>query len=147
MKRTAPLPPTDKVRNFTRKALHALGFINLNPAAEAHEPLLAKVKTSIGPEAQEPSRPPAMPRPLIPQPSGQTRITQEDWDIMFCAIQLRLTHAVAERARAAPLPQQDDAADRLDVLVLECVSEMGRLHEALKQERSQGAAQVESGCY
>lgn len=137
MKRTTPVP-ADKGRKLARKASRALGFINLNPAASAHGPALATISPPAGVVPPEPARTPVAPHSPALETTAQAKIAPEDWDILFCAIQLRLRRAIADRTAAAPLPS-DNVADGLDVLVLECVSDMGRLHAALKHERLRGA--------
>jgi hypothetical protein len=64
-------------------------------------------------------------------------ISVDDWDILFRAVEDRLRSSVCARlASTAPAPARD-AAGRVQAIVLECVAELDKLHNALKQERRQ----------
>lgn len=120
MKRPTPLPEI-KVRR-------AFGFVNLNRLFEPR-----------GPEAVTPALEPKNPHPLLfllPQDSPDPqRISAEDWDAMFRAIQVRLVKTVGDRLDSAPPPAADDAAGRVQVAVLDCVTAMAQLHAAMLRER------------
>jgi hypothetical protein len=62
-------------------------------------------------------------------------ISTSDWDILFRAVEDRLRLSVS--AQLASPAQARDAAGRVQVIVLECVAELEKLHTALKQERRQ----------
>lgn len=66
-------------------------------------------------------------------------IATTDWDILFRAVEerLRLSVGVRPAATAQAPAQARDAAGRVQVIVLECVAELEKLHSALKQERHQ----------
>jgi hypothetical protein len=62
-------------------------------------------------------------------------ISVDDWDILFRAVEDRLRSSVG--ARLASTAPARDAAGRVQAIVLECVAELDKLHNALKQERRQ----------
>ena len=62
-------------------------------------------------------------------------ILPTDWDILFRAVEERLRLSVS--AGLSSTAQGRDAAGRVQVIVLECVAELEKLHTALKQERRQ----------
>lgn len=79
------------------------------------------------------------PAPSAP-PRQQQNIDAEDWDILFDAVTARLRLTVNSgmesqpdvRAHLAP-----ESANPVQAVVLDCVTEMDKLHASLKQERSQ----------
>ena len=110
------------------KVRKAFGFINLNRLFESRGPAAATPMAEV--RKLQPS-----PRVLPQNPPDQGLALTEDWDIMFRAIQVRLVKAVGDRLDAAPAPAPDDAAGRVQVCVLECVTAMAQLHAALKHQR------------
>jgi hypothetical protein len=111
---------TPKVNNFAHKALKALGFVNLNVLQGRHHSSALPCTADLPATTHSP-------------------ISAEDWDPLFRAVQLRLRTAVGDRLASAPAPQADDAAGKIQVAVLECISAMEQLHKALTHER-QGRA-------
>jgi hypothetical protein len=107
---------TPKVNHFALKALKAFGFVNLNVLLRRHHPSELPCTTDLPAAAHSP-------------------ISAEDWDPLFRAVQLRLRATVGERLASAPAPQADDAAGKIQVAVLECISAMEQLHKALTYER------------
>lgn len=59
----------------------------------------------------------------------------EDWDLMFRAVEDRLSSAVGKVLVATPGLEPQTAAVLVQTIVLECVTALGQLHEALTQER------------
>lgn len=59
----------------------------------------------------------------------------EDWDLMFRAVEERLSSAVGKVLVATPGLEPQTAAVLVQTIVLECVTALGQLHEALTQER------------
>jgi hypothetical protein len=119
MKRPTPLPGM--------AARKAFGFVNLNRLFEPR-----------GPEAVTPVAEARKPPVLLVLPQNTLdlqRIPAQDWDVMFRAIQLRLVNAVGDRPDSAPAPAADDAAGRVQVAVLDCVTAMAQLHAAMVRER------------
>lgn len=108
--------PTQQVNNFAHKALKALGFVNLDFLLGRHHPSVLPCTTGLPAAARSP-------------------ISAEDWDPLFRAVQLRLRATVGDRLASAPAPQADDAAGKIQVAVLECISAMDQLHKALTYER------------
>lgn len=107
---------TPKVNNFSHKALKTFGFVNLNVLLRRHHPSALPCTAGM---------PAAAPSP----------ISAEDWDLLFRAVALRLRATVGDRLASAPAPQADDAAGKIQVAVLECISAMEKLHKALTHER------------
>lgn len=58
-----------------------------------------------------------------------------DWDMMFRAVEDRLTSAVGKVLVATPGLEPQTAAVLVQTIVLECVTALGQLHVALTQER------------
>lgn len=61
----------------------------------------------------------------------------QDWDMMFRAVEERLTSAVGKVLVATPGLEPQTAAVLVQTIVLECVAALGQLHVALAQERGQ----------
>lgn len=59
----------------------------------------------------------------------------QDWDMMFRAVEERLSSAVGKVLVATPGLEPQTAAVLVQTIVLECVSALGQLHVALTQER------------
>lgn len=70
-------------------------------------------------------------------PGRSCEIANGDWDAMFRAVESRLRQTVGERPAviAEPQPQPQDAAGRVQAVVLECVEALEQLHAALMLER------------
>lgn len=87
------------------------------------------------------SDPAGYPSPAPGTPSSQNpNIDVEDWDMMFDAVQSRLMRTVGQRLGELPNVPEHSAelsASLVQAVVLECVTEMDKLHAALKRERSQ----------
>jgi len=133
--RTALLTPK-KMRNFSHKALNALGFVNLNLLFKPPHPVPATLTMLITPSAEAGTD---SPLPSVPDGQGapgNLQIPIVDWDILFRAIQSRLTETVGERPESAPAPQAGDAAGHIQVMVLECVAAMELLRTALMHGRT-----------
>lgn len=67
-------------------------------------------------------------------------IEVEDWDVLFEAVKTTLQRIVGERLGELPEVPAHSAelsASLVQAVVLDCVSSLDRLHDALKQERSQ----------
>jgi hypothetical protein len=107
---------TPKVNNFAHKALKALGFVNLNDLLGRQHPSALPCAKNLPAAAHSP-------------------ISAEDWDPLFRAVQLRLRATVGDRLASAPAPQDDHAAGKVQVAVLECIFAMEQLHKALTNER------------
>jgi hypothetical protein len=60
-------------------------------------------------------------------------ICTSDWDILFRAVEERLRLSVG--AQPATSAQVRDPGGRVQAIVLECVAELEKLHNALTQER------------
>lgn len=60
-----------------------------------------------------------------------------DWDMMFHAVEDRLTSAVGKVLVSTPGMEPQSAAVRVRTIVLECVTALGQLHQALVLERAQ----------
>lgn len=58
-----------------------------------------------------------------------------DWDLMFRAVEDRLSSAVGQVLVATPGLEPQTATVLVQTIVLECVTALGQLHEALTQER------------
>ncbi len=58
-----------------------------------------------------------------------------DWDLMFCAVEDRLTSAVGKVLVATPGIEPQTAAALVQTIVLECVTALSQLHETLTLER------------
>lgn len=58
-------------------------------------------------------------------PGRWSNIAVEDWDLLFCAVRLRLREAVGESLRGPDAP--------LGTALLECVEALDQLHLALQQ--------------
>ncbi len=58
-----------------------------------------------------------------------------DWDLMFCAVEDRLSSAVGKVLYATPGMELHAETAMLQTIVLECVTALSQLHEALTQER------------
>lgn len=71
--------------------------------------------------------------PVLSGPSRE--IANDDWDAMFRAVESRLRQTVGERLAVLPESQPQDAAGRVQVIVLECVEALEQLHTALMLER------------
>lgn len=68
--------------------------------------------------------------------SGPSReIANDDWDAMFRAVESRLRQTVGERLAVLAESQPQDAAGRVQAVVLECVEALEQLHTALMLER------------
>lgn len=137
MKRPTPLPGI-KAGNFAYKAMKSLGFVNLNCM---FEPRGAEPATPVT-EVERPAevlhgRSGPQPLLLVPResPPDPKLIAQEDWDVMFRAVQMRLVAAVGDRPDSARPPAEGDTAGHIQVSVLECVSAMAQLHAALRHQR------------
>lgn len=65
-----------------------------------------------------------------------TQIEIEDWDSLFDAVEERLRDTVDKLDSATTPWVAQDAAGRLKSVVLDCVSDLDKLHRALAQERS-----------
>lgn len=61
----------------------------------------------------------------------------QDWNMMFRAVEDRLTTAVGKVLVATPGLAPKTAAVLVQTIVLECVTALGQLHQALALERSQ----------
>lgn len=61
----------------------------------------------------------------------------QDWDMMFRAVEERLSSAVGKVLVATPGLEPQTAAVLVQTIVLECVTALGQLHVALAQERGQ----------
>ena len=135
MTQRAPLL-TQKTRNFARKALKALGFVSLNRLFESPQPALvapmASVSLATGAHDAVPTSHPV----AVQVPPCGFHIAREDWDALFRAIQVRLAQAADEQRGWGSVPLAGDAADHLQTVALECVTDMAKLHVALKQERA-----------
>lgn len=73
-------------------------------------------------------------------PPPRVNMAVADWDVMFEAVRARLTHSVGERLGELPEQPQHSAelsASLVQAVVLDCVSALGQLHDALQHERSQ----------
>ena len=111
-----------KMRNFARRALKELGFVDLN--------LLSR------PNHSAPELPPTShPAGHNPPDHLHLQIPLDDWDALFRSIQVRLTDVVGDRPASAPPPQAADTTGHIQVAVLDCVSALGQLHAALARER------------
>ncbi|MHB1200666.1 MAG: hypothetical protein ACYCZ6_14125 [Polaromonas sp.] len=135
MVRTA-LPTHKKVRYFAHKALRALGFVNLNLLLKHPHPVPATLSILIGPSAEARTDLPLPSVPVGQGSPGHLQIPIVDWDILFRAIQSRLTETVGDRPESAPAPQAGDAAGHIQVMVLECVAAMELLRKALMHGRT-----------
>lgn len=60
-----------------------------------------------------------------------------DWDMMFHAVEDRLTSAVGKVLVSTPGLEPQSAAMLVQTIVLECVTALGQLHQALALERRQ----------
>ena len=69
------------------------------------------------------------------RPGRSCEIANNDWDAMFRAVESRLRQTVGERLALIAEPQPQDAAGRVQAVVLECVEALEQLHTALMQER------------
>ena len=58
-----------------------------------------------------------------------------DWDLMFCAVEDRLSSAVGKVLYATPGMELHAETAMLQTIVLECVTALSQLHQALTQER------------
>lgn len=68
--------------------------------------------------------------------AGPSReIANDDWDAMFRAVESRLRQTVGERLAVLAESQPQDAAGRVQAIVLECVEALEQLHTALMRER------------
>jgi hypothetical protein len=137
VKRPTPLPGM-KAGNFAYKAMKSLGFVNLNRMFEPRGAEPAAPVTCVGRPAEVlhgRSGPQPLLRVLRPNPPEPQLISQEDWDVMFRAVQMRLVAAVGDRPDSARAPAEGDAAGHVQVAVLECVTAMAQLHAALKHQR------------
>lgn len=74
-------------------------------------------------------------------PGQHLAIEIEDWDLMFAAVRTRLMRAVGQRLDERPnMPEHSaelSASMVLQAVVLDCVTEMDKLHASLKRQRSQ----------
>ncbi len=93
--------------------------------AAAVTPLSFARNGCVDPEAYAASR-----------PVKASYITIDDWDALYHAVEARLTRTVGVRQASLPEPLRGDAAGRVQVIVLECVDAMERLHEELIRERT-----------
>jgi hypothetical protein len=137
MKHPGPLPGI-KARSAAYEAMRSLGFVNLNRLFESRSrESVAPVQAGAGEAETLQGRSGAQPllRALRGEPPDLRVIQQEDWDVMFRAIQVRLVTAVGDRPDSARAPAEGDAAGHAQVAVLECVTAMGQLHAALKLQR------------
>ncbi len=125
MTRPAAMHAT-KVHKLAYTALKALGFVNLNRLLKRPLPLPFKFTTELAELQLEAA---------ISSPH-HLQISVADWDIMFCAIQSRLSETVGDRPKSEPAPQADDTAGHIQVVVLECILAMDQLHKALTHERN-----------
>ncbi|MDP2818766.1 MAG: hypothetical protein Q8O29_10945 [Polaromonas sp.] len=84
---------------------------------------------------------PGYPSPAPAAPPGQhPSIDVEDWDMMFDAVRSRLMRTVGQRHGELPhMPElsAELSSSLVQAVVLDCVTEMDKLHAALKRERSQ----------
>jgi hypothetical protein len=62
-------------------------------------------------------------------------ISIDDWDILFRAVQARLRSCVGAGPDSTATLQARDGVSRVQAIVLDCVRELEKLHEALNQER------------
>ena len=107
---------------------------------------MAAVPAAHSGQDQGPNNDPAPASPEYPlhapvTPSGQQlTIEAEDWDMMFDAVRSRLLRTVGQRLGELPkVPAHSAAlsASLVQAVVLDCVTEMDKLHAALKRERRQ----------
>ena len=63
------------------------------------------------------------------------RISADDWDALFRAVEARLCAAVSERLLEAVEKDPLDAATSVQAVVLECAGALNQLHTALTCER------------
>lgn len=68
-------------------------------------------------------------------PGRSCEIANGDWDAMFRAVESRLRQTVGERLAVIAESQPQDAAGRVQAVVLECVEALEQLHTALMLER------------
>lgn len=77
----------------------------------------------------------AVPAASASLPGRSCEIANGDWDAMFRAVESRLRQTVGERLALMAEPQPQDAAGRVQAVVLECVEALEQLHAALMLER------------
>ena len=78
--------------------------------------------------------------PSLPARSERPAMEVADWDALYVAVESRLRAAVGQELGVLPnIPAHAAslAASLVQAIVLDCVSALEQLHEALKQEREQ----------
>ncbi len=81
----------------------------------------------------------AEPAPDAPA-AGQQTMDMTEWDMMFDAVRSRLKHTVGQRLGELPDTPQHSAAlsaSLVQAVVLDCITELDKLHAALKRDRRQ----------
>ena len=68
-------------------------------------------------------------------PVWHAEITVEDWDVMFCSVVERLTHAASEAGQVALEFNGPGSVASLQAIVLDCAGALCQLHAALMHDR------------
>lgn len=137
--------PAPKLKLLARSALTMLSSPQLMKESNCELPATSAAALDIlrewakgGGEGADDAIPAsAFERQLEPlKPDHPLDITVADWDVLFRAVKIRLMLSVGEKlAASAPPSQAGEAAELVQSIVLECVSALNQLHEALTQER------------
>jgi hypothetical protein len=104
----------------------------MSPPQEDSPPALESRTNGLGPHHEPPL-------PDTPY-DAHLAIEVADWDVLFEAVTTTLRRIVGERLGDLPeVPAHSAAlsASLVQAVVLDCVSSLDRLHDALKEERSQ----------
>lgn len=126
MKRPASLP-TRQVRSLAHKALKALGFVSVDGPPKGPRLSLATPAAATGLPGKADAGQGALCRVQLPL---------TDWDLLFQAVQSRLSTAAGARLASSPSPQADDARADFQAVVLDCVVALDQLRTAVTSERA-----------
>lgn len=112
-----------KIKNLAHQAEKMIDLLGLTQDEKCHHPLPFRASLNVSRVTAEAATP------------SHLQIATEDWDILFRAIEERLSAIFADKPGAPIALLMDETAARNKVVVLECISAMEQLYTALKHER------------